>query len=31
LKEAPQSQGPIPVFVDVMVNTYDRASLTGVS
>jgi hypothetical protein len=31
LKEAPQSEGPIPVFVDVMVNTYDRASLTGVS
>ncbi len=31
LKEAPQNQGTIPVFIDVMVNTYDRASLTGVS
>jgi hypothetical protein len=31
LKEASQNQGAIPVFIDIMVNTYDRASLTGVS
>lgn len=31
LKEAPENQGVIPVFIDVMVNTYDRASITGVS
>lgn len=31
LKEVPHKQGSIPVFIDVMVNTYDRSTLTGAS
>lgn len=30
LKEASENQGNVPVFIDVIVNTYDRAPLTGV-
>jgi hypothetical protein len=31
LKESHHNQGAVPVFVDLLINTYDRASLTGVS
>ncbi len=31
LKESQAKQGSVPVFVDLMINTYDKASLTGVS
>ena len=31
LKESPENTGQIPMYIDLMVSTYDRESLEGVS